>query len=132
MSAADEAWPLIVDAFAHYGKRLSPRLRGERRKLIERLLDEYEPDELVAVVHGYVRFHEGLDVKPDGFDPGRYFTPRNLFVLAKIDDRLELGLEGPWRKPETAQERRERERREQYEEARAQVAREREEKLRAV
>ena len=40
--------------------------------------------------------------------------------------RIELGLEGPWQKPETRQERRDRERQEQYAAARAEVARDRE------
>lgn len=95
----------MAEAFAHYGKRVTPRLRGERLKLISRLLVDYEPDELVAAVHGYVRFHEGLEPKADGFPPRRYFTPESVFRFEKIESRVELGLDGPWVKPLSHEER---------------------------
>lgn len=132
--SADKAWPHVVEAFGFYRKRVTPRLRGARRALIERLLaDDYEVEDLVAAVHGYVRFHNGLDREMGSeFDPRKYFTPESVFRLEKLEPRIELGIDGPWRKPETAAERRERERSEQYAAARRQVAREREERLRAV
>ena len=96
----DDAWPAVVEAFGHYGKRITPRLRGARRKLVERLLLEYEPDELVAAVHGYCVFHQGLDREPGSeFDPRKYFTPESVFRWEKIESRVELGLDGPYRKP---------------------------------
>lgn len=96
----DAVWPAVVEAFGHYGKRITPRLRGARRKLVERLLTEYEGEELVLAVHGYVRFHEGLDREPGSeFDPRKYFTPESVFRFEKIEGRVELGLDGPYRKP---------------------------------
>ncbi len=123
----DDVWPQVVEAFAHYGKRVQPRLRGERLRLVKRLLaDGYEAHDLVAATHGYVVYHEGLEPKMGSdFDPRRYFTPESVFRLEKLEPRIELGLEGPYRKPESAPERRERERREEYERAREEVARER-------
>ena len=95
----DESWPKVVEAFSHYGKRITFRLRGARRRLIERLSDEgYEADDLVAAVHGYVRFHNGLEPR-DGFEPAKYFTPESVFRFEKLEPRIELGIEGPWRKP---------------------------------
>ena len=40
MSDADDAWAVIREAFAAYGKRTLPSLRGARRKLLDRLLDD--------------------------------------------------------------------------------------------
>lgn len=97
---ADEVWGQVAEAFSFYGKRVTPRLRGARRKLIERILTEYDGEELVAAVHGYVRFHEGLD-QEDGsnFNPRKYFTPESVFRLEKIESRVELGFNGPYQKP---------------------------------
>jgi len=127
VSEADEAWEAIVEAFGRYGKRVNTRLRGARRKHVERLLaDDYEVEDLVAAVHGYVHSHDGLDREMGSeFNPRRWFTPESVFRLEKIELRIELGLEGPWQKPETRQERRDRERQEQYAAARAEVARDR-------
>jgi|DEB0MinimDraft_10_1074344.scaffolds.fasta_scaffold333175_1 hypothetical protein len=100
---ADEAWPAVVEAFAHYGKKVVPKLRSERRKLVEQLLVEFEPEELVAAVHGYVRYHEGLDQKDD-FNPRKFFNPESVFRLGKMEQRVELGLEGPWSRPLTHEE----------------------------
>ena len=130
MSDADEAWAVIREAFAAYGKRTLPSLRGARRKLLDRLLDDgYSAEDLVAAVHGYVRFHRGLRVE-DGFDPRRFFTPESVFRLEKLEPRIELGLDGPWKKPETSNERRDRERQERVAQERRVVAQER--SLRAV
>ena len=99
MSEADEAWPAVVAAFARYGKRVHPRLRGARRKHVQRLLaDGFEPAELVQAVDGYVRWHEGL-ARRDDFDPRKWFTPETVLRVEKLEMRIELGLEGPWEKP---------------------------------
>ncbi len=130
MSDADEAWAVIREAFAAYGKRTLPSLRGARRKLLDRLLDDgYSAEDLVAAVHGYVHFHRGLRAE-DGFDPRRFFTPESVFRLEKLEPRIELGLDGPWKKPETSSERRDRERQERVAKERRVVAQER--SLRAV
>lgn len=128
----DEAWDVVAQAFAHYGKQIRP-LKGARRKHIERLIAEgYGGDELAAAVHGYVHWHKGLDRKPDGFEPRQWFTPESVFRLEKLEMRIELGEAGAWRKPESAAERRERERREEYERERAKVLAERGGQLRAL
>jgi len=125
VTEADEAWEAIVAAFDRHGKRVGSRLRGVRRKHVERLLaDGFGADELHLAVEGFVRFHEGLD-RRDGFDPRKWFTPETVLRVEKLEMRIELGLEGPWQKPETRQERRDRERQEQYAAARAEVARDR-------
>ena len=130
MSDADEAWAVIREAFAAYGKRTLPSLRGARRKLLDRLLDDgYSAEDLVSAVHGYVHFHRGLRAE-DGFDPRRFFTPESVFRLEKLEPRIELGLDGPWKKPETSSERRDRERQERVAKERRVVAQER--SLRAV
>ena len=130
MSDADDAWAVIREAFAAYGKRTLPSLRGARRKLLDRLLDDgYTAEDLVAAVHGYVHFHRGLRAE-DGFDPRRFFTPESVFRLEKQEPRIELGLDGPWKKPETSNERRDRERQERVAKERRVVAQER--SLRAV
>ena len=99
MSEAEEAWEALVAAFGYYGKRVNPRLRGARRKHLQRLLrDGFEPDELAAAVHGYVRWHEGLD-RRDDFDPRKWFTPETVLRVDKLEMRIELGLDGPWEKP---------------------------------
>ena len=121
---------MIREAFAAYGKRTLPSLRGARRKLLDRLLDDgYSAEDLVAAVHGYVHFHRGLRAE-DGFDPRRFFTPESVFRLEKLEPRIELGLDGPWKKPETSSERRDRERQERVAKERRVVAQER--SLRAV
>ena len=130
MSDADDAWAVIREAFAAYGKRTLPSLRGARRKLLDRLLDDgYTAEDLVAAVHGYVHFHRGLRAE-DGFDPRRFFTPESVFRLEKLAPRIELGLDGPWKKPEPSTERRDRERQERVAQERRVVAQER--SLRAV
>lgn len=133
MSDTDAIWSEVVQAFAHYGKKVRP-LKGARRKHIERLIHEdcYEAYELVAAVHGYVHRHNGLDKHPDGFEPRKWFTPESVFRLEKLEMRIELGEAGPWRKPETASERRDRERREYYEQERQRVEAERRGGLRAL
>ena len=83
----------------------------------------------MAAVHGYVHFHRGLRAE-DGFDPRRFFTPESVFRLEKLEPRIELGLDGPWKKPETSNERRDRERQERVAQERRVVAQER--SLRAV
>lgn len=97
----DDVWTDVVSAFAHYGKRITPRLRGDRRKLVEKLLAEgYEATDLIAAVNGYVRFHKGLDAE---FSHGKtardYFTPESVFRWEKIENRIEIGLDGPWEAP---------------------------------
>lgn len=99
MSEADEAWRAIVAAFGRHGKRVGSRLRGMRRKHVERLLaDGFDPDELHLAVEGFVRFHEGLD-RRDDFDPRKWFTPETVLRVEKLEMRIELGLEGPWEEP---------------------------------
>lgn len=103
----DEAWTRITEAFALYGKTIRP-LRGTRRDHMSRLIaDGYTADELVAAVHGYVHWHEGLDPKPgDTFDPRKWFTPDSVFRLEKLEARIEFGSAGPYRsRRNVAQER---------------------------
>lgn len=92
----EEAWRLIQQAFAHYGKTIGP-LRGNRRDHMSKLISEgYKPAELAAAVHGYVRWHEGIEKKADGFDPNKWFDPDSIFRFEKIERRIELGLAGPY------------------------------------
>lgn len=102
----DDAWRLITAAFAHYGKTIRP-LRGARRDHLSRLIaDGYTPEELASAVHGYVHWHKGLDPKPDGFEPWRWFTPDSVFRLEKLEARIEFGMAGPYRsKRDLAKER---------------------------
>lgn len=91
-------WLQVVEAFGHYQKRVTPKLRGARKRLIERLAEEYSTEDLVSAVHGYVHFHKGLDER-NGFDPRQWFTPESVFRFEKLEGRIELGMDGPWRKP---------------------------------
>lgn len=91
----DEVWPEIIKAFAFYGKKVRP-MKGERRKMIQRLLDDdYDTDELVAAVHGYVHQHDGLDAPEGEWQPRKYFTPESVFRLDKLEMRIEQG-DTPW------------------------------------
>ena len=99
----ESVWPAITAAFAHYGKRVGP-IRGERRRMIARLLSEgYDEADLVAAVHGYCHFHGGLEPR-EGFDPMKWFKPDSVFRVSKLDDRIDLGMDGPWRKPASREE----------------------------
>ena len=99
----ESVWPAIVEAFAFYGKRVGP-IRGERRRMVKRLLDEgYTGEDLVAAIHGYVAHHDGLEAK-DEFNPRKYFKPDSVFRIHKLDDRIDLGIDGPWRKPMSREE----------------------------
>ena len=127
-----EVWRSVTAAFAFYGKQVRP-LKGKRLDLVKRLMaGGYTAEELVACVHGYVHFHSGLAKKPDGWEPLRYFTPESVFRLEKLEPRCELGMAGPWRKPETASERRDREREAEYRAEREKVLEERRGLLRSV
>ena len=107
---------MVTEAFAFYGKEIRP-LKGTRRDHISRLIaDGYTADELVAAVHGYVHWHDGLKADPD-FDPRKWFTPDSVFRLEKLENRIEFGMAGPYvskrdrvaERARTAQEERERE-----------------------
>lgn len=103
----DDAWRQITEAFALYGKVVRP-LKGTRRDHMSRLIaDGYTAEELVAAVHGYVHWHKGIDPKPDGFEPAKWFTPDSVFRLDKLEARIEFGMAGPYKsKRDIAQERR--------------------------
>ena len=92
----DELWPAIREAFAFYERKLSPVCGAARRKLIsKRIAEGYDRESLIAAVHGYVRFHGGLD--PDSgetFNPRKWFDPEAVFKETRFDTRVELGLEG--------------------------------------
>lgn len=96
----DAMWEEVTKAFAYYGKRIRP-LKGSRRDHMSRLIaDGYTADELAAAVHGYVRFHEGLEPRKrqDGseFDPRKWFDPETIFGPEKLEKRIELGEAGPY------------------------------------
>jgi hypothetical protein len=94
----EEIWPDIREAFAHYGRKLSPVCGPSRRKLlIKRFEEGYDRDAILAAIHGYVRFHGGLD--PDAgetFNPRKWFDPEAVFKETRFDTRVELGYEGRW------------------------------------
>jgi len=95
-----DLWPRVVEAFAHYGKRLRSRPGPERTKLIEkRLADGYTPSELLAAIDGYVWSHGGLDREfSNGLTSGHYARPETTWKAEGLDDRVERGLEGGrWR-----------------------------------
>lgn len=95
-NAARDAWPLIRAAFLEYGRDLTEILAGDRLDLIRKRLEaRATPEDLVRAVHGYVRFHRGLE--PDGeFDPRKFFRPETIFTGKGFEDRVERGKEtGP-------------------------------------
>lgn len=96
--SADAAWAELTRAFAFYGKKVRP-MRGNRREIVEKVLSmDYEPREFGLAVHGYVQTHDGLDKKPDGFDPKKFFAPENILRHEKLERRIELGEQlGPWK-----------------------------------
>jgi hypothetical protein len=93
-----EIWPRIVEAFAHYGKKIRARPGPERRKLIEaRILDGYDADELVFAIHGYPWVHNGFDAEfSNGRTSGDYFRVETVFKEHGFEDRVERGERGPW------------------------------------
>jgi hypothetical protein len=91
----DEIWDQVRQAFAFYDKKLSPVCGPARRKLIEKRLEQgYTVECLVAAVHGYVHFHEGLEAQ-EGFNPRKWFNPETVWREEKMDMRVELG-DHPW------------------------------------
>ena len=95
-----EVWPRVVEAFAIYGKKVRAKPGPERLRLIRmRLAEGYEPDELIAAIHGYLHAHGGPDRSfNDGSKSGDYFRPETIFKAQSMDDRVELGLnKGIWR-----------------------------------
>ncbi len=98
MADIDTIWPQIREAFAFYGRKLSPVCGSSRRKLIEKRLAEGSTGaDLVQAVSGYVHFHEGLDPKPgEDFNPRKWFDPDSVFKAERFDTRVELGEQGRW------------------------------------
>jgi hypothetical protein len=96
----DEIWPEIQKAFAFYGKRIRPSPSPERRKLIQKRLDDgFTPQELVAAVHGYVHSHGGLDREfGNGLTSGHYLRPETVYKAEGFEDRVERG-DRPWMAP---------------------------------
>ena len=96
----EQVWQGVQETFALFGKKLGP-LRGERRKLLTRMLNEgYTPLELRAAIHGYAWLHNGLTQTEDEFDPKRYFTPETIWRLSKIDLRIDEAMQrGPYKRP---------------------------------
>jgi hypothetical protein len=94
----DELWPEIREAFASYGRKISPVCGAARRKLIaKRLAEGYKPADLLQAIHGYVRFHGGLDPdEGETFNPRKWFDPEAVFKETRFDTRVELGFEGRW------------------------------------
>ncbi len=94
----DAVWPEIREVFSFYGRRLSPVCGASRRKLIgKRLSEGYATTDLISAIHGYVRFHGGLE--PDAgetFNPRKWFDPEAVFKETRFDTRVELGYEGQW------------------------------------
>lgn len=87
----EAAWPAIRDAFAEHGTQLGESIAIDRSKLIAKRIDAgATTDDLVAAVHGYVRAN-GLERRPDGFDPGRYFRPQTIFKEDGFSDRVDAG-----------------------------------------
>ncbi len=98
MAETDDIWPQIREAFAFYGRQVSPVCGPSRRKLIEkRLAEGYSPQAIISAVDGYVHFHEGLDPKPgEDFNPRKWFDPDSVFKAERFDTRVELGEQGRW------------------------------------
>lgn len=96
----EQAWPAIRTAFSEHGTSLSESIAIDRSKLIAKRIDAgATADDLVAAVHGYVRAN-GLERRPDGFDPGRYFRPQTIFKEDGFSDRVDAGrgprtIQGP-------------------------------------
>ena len=98
----DDVWPEILKAFAFYGRQnIRSKLGPDRRKLLQKRIDDgFTPTELVAAVHGYTHSHGGLDrVFGNGLTSGHYLRPETVFKAEGFEDRVERGLEGPWRPP---------------------------------
>lgn len=100
MSEIDDIWPQIIEAFGHYGKKLRASPGPERRKLLQKRIDDgYSADELIAAVHGYLWLHGGFDRDfGDGTTSGDYFRPETVFKATGMDDRVERGWR-PWEAP---------------------------------
>ncbi len=88
---AGRVYPLIVEAFGHYGKSIGEKPAKDRIEIItKRLSDGASEADLVAAVHGYVYENKGLE--PDGdFDTLKYFRPSTVFKAKGFSDRVEAG-----------------------------------------
>ena len=99
-----EVWPRIAERFAFYGKRLRAKPGPESVDYInKRLEDGFTPDELVAAVDGYVHCAgpNGLDTEWTRGPARNWFRIKTVFKLDGLEDRVERGLEGPWRRLKT-------------------------------